>query len=823
MLYMVADNDREYYLRKGYVELATSSAINKSDAMRTWIYFDGFNQGEDGQQPLFDTVDSSGDILLEPFTGSRIITYDALLGKFRVAMEYDTEQNSDLPSTLQSFLEHALSDCLKDGYDSLFLGMAGYGGDFWGFGGDQNHRRQRRRDLLQSNQDIASGIRSALENVGGPDRVDVIGFDAGLMMDIGVGADYFNVSKHILASESVVPGDGWPYSNLTAQADAVTFAGHILQTYLEPPGQGFTHESPKTMSLMDTEKYETFLEIWESMSEALLYSLKEEDPSLYAFVSRAQQSAIAFDGGADGSEDFHPSSLDIGSFLRQLLTLCNPTGSNLIVVLDVTKDVYNEMFITRGHGPGSAAGTGMHVTWPSQAQYAANTELWDTILFNQTNSVTRHTPIFRKLLRWFLSSSPPGGDHDGSVCNERAVAINETDGGPLIITEQGGQDDATGIMDILRASIASSVSQVEVLYGIDLTAAFTSLLFEAGYERQQDEYWYLLGGDAPGRYFKSEYRASWDKHFFFFNISGELDPVYVSDRQDGAKQIHVLYFPTDHQDVVANLTLEDYLLFDWEHWKQMGGQTGFLIFSVDILGNVNDNLALFTRNEHGVLAEQPRKGGGSIIPLVYVDAYWQGKRLDVIPGGLNRKFYSWSPENDCQVARVPAKDVSNVIPVMETILVNMYAHSVVNTNIYSEIRYFDALKPEAGGRFSPVAEKTNVPLETSVPVLNSEQIPDSSPSDSEGSKPNGIVISLPIFGNPQPSESTDGIESESPPPSEIESESPSPSPTRNSTPEPTSAHVYVAIGSTFGSHSTRQSVSFGLFTVWFGFFAFLGL
>ena len=134
---MVADNDREYYLQKDYQELAAAAFI-RSEYMRTWIYYDAWNQGNG--QVLFDTVDSTGKLITEPFSGSRIITYDASLGKLKVDVEYSTELNSDQSTTLDAFLQHAMEDCLANGYESLFLGMAGYGGDFWGFGGDENQR-----------------------------------------------------------------------------------------------------------------------------------------------------------------------------------------------------------------------------------------------------------------------------------------------------------------------------------------------------------------------------------------------------------------------------------------------------------------------------------------------------------------------------------------------------------------------------------------------------------------------------------------------------------------------------------------------------------
>ena len=65
------------------------------------------------------------------------------------------------------------------------------------------------RDLLASNQNIASGIRNALDNTdGAPAKLEVIGFDACLMQGVGAADDYMEVAEYILASEAVEPGHG---------------------------------------------------------------------------------------------------------------------------------------------------------------------------------------------------------------------------------------------------------------------------------------------------------------------------------------------------------------------------------------------------------------------------------------------------------------------------------------------------------------------------------------------------------------------------------------------------------------------------------------
>jgi hypothetical protein len=120
MLYQMADNNLEFYIRQDYNELASSPVISSPD-LRTWVYYDALNSGG---QALPNTVDSSGAPDSGTFTGSRYITYDSNYGKMRVDTELPGEQNSDTLVTVQSFLTRALGDCLQNGHDSLFVVFA---------------------------------------------------------------------------------------------------------------------------------------------------------------------------------------------------------------------------------------------------------------------------------------------------------------------------------------------------------------------------------------------------------------------------------------------------------------------------------------------------------------------------------------------------------------------------------------------------------------------------------------------------------------------------------------------------------------------------
>ena len=216
MLYQMADNNLEYYLRQDYEEL-TKSEVIKSGDLRLWTYYDALNQGGD---PLPNTLGLDGKPLTDKFTGSRYMTYDDSIGSMRVDVELSGEQNSDTRQVIEDFLVHAMTDCKAAGYTSLMGIFSSHGGGFAGYGGDENYRRLLRRyggapeddegsrKLLQTNQGIVKAITNALATTGSGDKLDVIGFDACLMQAVGAADDYGGVARNILASEAVEPGHG---------------------------------------------------------------------------------------------------------------------------------------------------------------------------------------------------------------------------------------------------------------------------------------------------------------------------------------------------------------------------------------------------------------------------------------------------------------------------------------------------------------------------------------------------------------------------------------------------------------------------------------
>jgi hypothetical protein len=508
---------------------------------------------------------------------------------------------------------------------------------------------------------------------------------------------------------------------LTNATSPLALSKEIFEQFLDSKQGRPDHQAPKTLSLVDTDRFLTFINSLESLAADLLQRLEAGDVSLHTFISRARNSAVAFESIADMVGSAMPSALDVGSFLDQLETLCSP-GGDLGGWLLSTRVAYQEMFLLTGYGPGTAAATGMHINWPNQGEYTANMALWDQILFSNGNYVTQIIPNFRSFIHWFLTSAPPtannaesmlvGKSGDTTICQLNATpAVLGTDPGTLILTDSGVEDPATGLFQI-ETEIATQVTQMMVDYAIDLSTPLKPVLVNKGYTPQDDEYLYLLGGNVAGRYQGSKFAATWDKNFYFLNISGvgTFEALYVTDEGDGSRTIPAIYFPEDKRDEVSQLQFLDYLFFDFDYWVGQGARVSFLKFSVnEAIGRINDNLALFVSDANNGFSEWPRQAGGLILPIIYVDAYIQGRKIDTLPGGFNQTVIEWSTDLDYNILTTPAANIFNVIPDTDAVIVSVRAWNHGDPEAKPDVRYYDVIRKNRAGSLAQVGQGESEP------------------------------------------------------------------------------------------------------------------
>lgn len=146
MVYQLADNDLEKYIRDDNLELINSALIKKPN-INTWVYFDARNIWPD----IYGNIEVDMEELYNPdgtpidkttkWQGSRHLHFDHTLGKMIVQEQLIGEQDSDNALTVYNFAMKAVADCITTGATQYMAVFASHGGGFAGFGGDENYRR----------------------------------------------------------------------------------------------------------------------------------------------------------------------------------------------------------------------------------------------------------------------------------------------------------------------------------------------------------------------------------------------------------------------------------------------------------------------------------------------------------------------------------------------------------------------------------------------------------------------------------------------------------------------------------------------------------
>jgi len=612
MLYQMADNNLEVFLRQDLLELIQSPGI-LDESLTTWIYFDGRDRNNVNDfyisEPLEDVWTSDGSQRLSSkYSGSQYLHFRHDLGKM-VVEEQLGELDSDQPQSLYDFMVYGLSDCVASKtIDEYMLVLSSHGTGFAGYGGDDND--ERRRHLVQSNANIKYAISSALSTVdGAPSKLDVLGFDACLMSSVLAMREYQSIVNYVLASEATEPGHGYAYRELTNNGSARQIAESLHNNFLTQR-HGTSHQSPKTMALVDMAVFPVFSEALEALFEDLSTRLvANNDADFHSLLQRARASSVAFGSVLDDSGIEHPSAVDVGSFLSELSSLCNPPfSSTLGQSLQNAQDTYRTMFVAQGIGPGTPRATGMHIMFPMRNVYKSKREVFDSYLFE--NESLDLPPQWLSFMQAYLStSSPPRSADVTSICGMSTTATGAStvtattvdyettptvsDGGAkLLIDPTVVVNDTPRFSGLtLQTEITTNTDLVSMEVGIDSSALVTrrrrllqsddmnlvlpqsssllerlrpALHTESHRNLLQEDgkdYIMLYLGTVMGKYNQSKFTASWGGEFFFLGdtVEGPV-PVYVYDEGNGARSVPVMYFPPNRRihrnDIPIGTTLE---------------------------------------------------------------------------------------------------------------------------------------------------------------------------------------------------------------------------------------------------------------------------
>lgn len=140
--------------------------------------------------------------------------------------------------------------------------------------------------------------------------IDVLGFDACLMSMVEVAYQLRGLVGHIVASEAVEPGDGWPYDKVIAdlvanpKASGATVAKNIVRRYLA----SYPVSEEVTDSAVDVSRVKAVADAVDRLAGACLPTL--QNPADYGAFGRAITNVQRFD-----MKDY----ADLGDLCRQLI------------------------------------------------------------------------------------------------------------------------------------------------------------------------------------------------------------------------------------------------------------------------------------------------------------------------------------------------------------------------------------------------------------------------------------------------------------------------------------------------------------------------
>ena len=241
-------------------------------------------------------------------------------------------KNMGTSDTLSYFINY-ISDLYKTDEYSLILWDHG-GGPLIGYGLDETTN-----DIL-----TLSEIKNALDNTkfNGDNKLGFIGFDACLMASFEVANLFAPYSNYLIASEEVIPGDGWDYAflkDISKSDDTVIIGEKIINNYFNYY-ENITNMYDLTLSLFDLSKIENLNSSLNSLFNYLNKNLSTE--TFANFVKTRVKSKTFGDYSSSTKYD-----------LVDLYDLVQLTGGDLAnQVINNIDDliIYNKANIKRANG-----------------------------------------------------------------------------------------------------------------------------------------------------------------------------------------------------------------------------------------------------------------------------------------------------------------------------------------------------------------------------------------------------------------------------------------------------------------------------------------
>jgi len=385
VMYAMADNNLDGAVAADVEELISNKIAIQQPNFYPLIFIDRhYNSDHKDSFAISGLKAKNGKDASDYHSGVRYIEKDFVTNQMKVAEEFG-ELNSDDSKTMTDFLSWAFKRCKAKAADAKVLLTLGSHGSGWnGFGGDAN-KVLLQVDLAPNNK-IKTAILDSMKAVGDPNftQLDLLGFDACLMMSYSSMYVYNGLSKYFVASEAVEPGHGWDYTRIDYTKDVKDIATQFADSYT----YGHSSKNVKTLAVIEPDPFDEFKKVMDALAVELKLWL-EADPSTdpdWKKDSRKGliQQAWAKTLGAIDSNGVGTPRKDLGIFLKTMSEVCaqSPSKCSLSAALSAASATYSEMF-AKGHFAYGANGkaltsglTGMYIFFPFDAPTGASYTNW---------------------------------------------------------------------------------------------------------------------------------------------------------------------------------------------------------------------------------------------------------------------------------------------------------------------------------------------------------------------------------------------------------------------------------------------------------------
>jgi hypothetical protein len=337
LVYMASDDDLEQAAIanvREMVQVGSTQAVNvivQIDRAAATKNGRGFTRG-----PLLNLPD---------FTSTKRLRIDR--GEVREIADLG-ETNTGDPAALADFVAWGMTTFPAK---KTALVLWDHGGATRGFGWDTTNADQP-LSIVDMHAGLAKGLAAA-----GRARLDVLGFDACLMSNLGVLHELSGLADVVIGSEEVEPAHGWTYAPLiTAMSENESPSGlakRIVESYESACREAKTIDMC-TLAAFDTRKLEAILPSLDALGTRLREQTKT--PTDWYKLARARVAAEEY--GTDAGSPSAYSTVDLADFTTGAARATKQP--------DPIAPLIEAATIAAFHGAGKPRSHGVSVTFPRQ-------------------------------------------------------------------------------------------------------------------------------------------------------------------------------------------------------------------------------------------------------------------------------------------------------------------------------------------------------------------------------------------------------------------------------------------------------------------------